>query len=312
MPEIQVSESDSRTPDVSVIIANYETRDLLAENLETLFASEPRCSFEVVVADDASKDGSVEMVRERFPQVTVVAIPVNGGYGPTNNAGIAAARGRYLYLLNSDAQVLPGVLDALLEFLERHPKAGAAGSLVHNEDGSVQDTAKALPSLRTAFFGKTSWIRRLFPGAASVRSEVLTTGIDETTPPFQAGYVSSASVMIPRRVFDTVGELDHSLFYWGDADYGLRIQRAGLEVWCVPSARMIHFEHRGGTSSGLGRTLWSISRFHLDAWRYYSKNSGHGRFHPATLGVGAGLLGRGVALFVLAVMRSVVGRGESG
>jgi GT2 family glycosyltransferase len=142
-----------------------------------------------------------------------------------------------------------------------------------------------------------------------VKSEVLTTGIDENTPPFRAGYVSSASVMIPRRVFETVGELDNVLFYWGDADYGLRIQQAGLEVWCVPEARMVHLEHRGGTSSGLRRRLWSISRFHLDAWRYYRKNSGHGPLHPATLGVGLGLLGRWLSLMVLALAKGVLGRG---
>src|SRR4029453_17725685 len=119
--------------DVSVIIASYETRELLETNLRSIFEHPPRCGFEVIVSDDASRDGSPAMVRERFPEVVLRVNDVNSGYAATNPRASARARGRYVSLLNCDAMVVPGALDRLVEFMDAPPKAGAAGTLIFNE-----------------------------------------------------------------------------------------------------------------------------------------------------------------------------------
>jgi GT2 family glycosyltransferase len=221
------------TIDISVIIATYNTRDLLEQNLRSIFENPPACGFEVVVSDDASSDGSPEMVRTKFPQAVLRVNPVNSGYARTNNWAIAVARGRYVYLLNCDALVLPGALDTLVAFMDAHPKAGAAGTLIYNENRSVQASVKALPSLRSAFVGKRSWVYRFFPNSPLVKSELLVTEARADTAPFEAGYVSSASVILPSDVVKQVGDWDPRLWWFIDADYCKRIHDLGYEVWCV-------------------------------------------------------------------------------
>src|SRR4029453_13172563 len=110
--------------DVSVIIASYETRELLETNLRSIFEHPPRCGFEVIVSDDASRDGSPAMVRERFPEVVLRVNDVNSGYAATNNRAISIAPGRHVYLLNCDAMVVPGAPDRLLEVMGAPPKGG--------------------------------------------------------------------------------------------------------------------------------------------------------------------------------------------
>lgn len=295
--------------DVSVIIANYNTRDLLERNLRSIYENPPRCAFEVIVADDASRDGSAAMARERFPQAVVRENEVNQGYARNNNAAMAAARGRYIYLLNSDAVVLPGTLDTLVEFMDANPKVGGAGSLIYNEDGSVQASVKALPSVRSAFVGKRSWAYRLFPNSPIVRNELLVTeGVRENTPPFRAGYVSSASLILPKAVFERVGGLDPRLWWFVDADYCKRIHDLEREIWCVPAARIIHLDHRGGTVGTRRRRFWAVYKFHQGVWIYWRRHSGRSLWHPATLAIGAALLTRTAVSAVLQVAKELTGR----
>lgn len=293
--------------DLSVIIASYNTRDLLELNLRSIFAHPPRCAFEVIVADDASRDGSPGMVRERFPEVVLRVNPVNLGYSRTNNAAMAGARGRYVYLLNCDVIMRPGAIDALVAFMDTHPKAGGAGSLIYNEDGTVQASVKALPSIRSAFVGKRSWIYRLFPGSPLVRRELLGSDVAPQTEPFRVGYVSSASLIMPRAVVEQVGNLDPRLWWFVDADYCKRIHDLGLEIWCVPQAQIVHFDHRGGTVASLRRRFWAIYKFHHGAWIYFRKHSGKPVLHPATLIVGLALLGRGCLTGVLQIGKEILG-----
>jgi len=294
--------------DVSVIIASYETRALLEENLRSIFEHPPRCAFEVIVSDDASRDGSPDMVRERFPEVVLRVNEVNSGYAATNNRAIAMARGRYLYLLNCDATVKPGALDRLVEFMDAHPQAGAAGTLIYNDDGSVQASVKALPSIRSAFVGKRSWLYRWFPSSPLVKSELLVTEVKPDTAPFRAGYVSSASIIIPRKVADQVGDWDPRLWWFIDADYCKRIHDAGYEVWCVPSAQIVHVEHTGGTVRGRKRRFWAIYKFHQGAWIYWRQYSGYGLAHPFTWLVGLALLARAGLSTVIQIAKEIAGR----
>lgn len=292
--------------DLSVIIASYETRDLLERNLRELFAHRPRCSFEVIVADDDSKDGSADMAEERFPEAVVIRQPVNLGYSDNNNVAIERSRGRYLFLLNCDAMVLPGAMDRLVEFMDAHPRAGAAGTLIYNEDLTIQASIKALPSIRAAFLGKRSWIYRLFPNSRLVRSELLIQDVTPETPPFQAGYVSSAAVIIPRAVADRVGRWDPKLWWFVDADYCKRIHDAGYEVWCVPSAQVVHKEHHGGTLRGRWRRFWAVYKFHHGAWIYWRRYSGYGLGHPLTWLVALAIVARAALSAVIQVFKEIL------
>jgi hypothetical protein len=297
-------QDSSDAVDVSVVIANYNTRALLECCLNSIYTHPPRRSFEVLVMDDASRDDSADMVRSRFPQARLFVNPVNLGYARSNNHAFAEARGRWVYMLNSDAELLPGLLDTLAEFLETHPDVGGVGSLLYNDDGSIQESVKALPSVRSAFVGKRSFLRRWLPRSWFTQSELLQWKTQDGEP-FRAGYVSSASLMIPREVIREVGELDTRLWYFIDADYCKRIWNTGKSIYCVPAAKAIHREHRGGTLRGWRQRFWSLVSFHYGAYIYFRKHSGKPLWHPMYLMVILGLGGRFLASLVFQTLKEL-------
>ncbi len=287
----EVAEKTAGTPDVtlSIIIANYNGRDLLAGCLESLYQSRPACSFEVVVVDDASSDGSDEMVRQRFPQVHLLRNDKNVHYGRSNNRALDLVRGRYVYLLNNDTVVLPGAMDAMIAFLDQHPTVGAVGSKLLNGDGTIQASVKTLPCVMSAFFGARSFVTKLFPRNPFSRQHLLHLSRDMNQP-FPAGYVSSASIMIRREAIRRVGYLDGRLSYHIDADYCKRMWDAGWEVYYLPTATVIHFDHKGGTMVSGRRRFQSIVEFHRGSYIYFRKHQMKSLWHPmhvlAVIGLG--------------------------
>src|SRR3954447_5968387 len=135
---------------ISVIIATYNARQLLADCLDSIAANPPSEPYEVIVVDDASADGTSEMVRTRFPDVRLLRNEINRHYAFSNNRAFECARGQYLLLLNNDTVVLPRALDRMVEFLREHPEAGAVGCRLLNEDGSLQWSVKSLPNPASA------------------------------------------------------------------------------------------------------------------------------------------------------------------
>ena len=282
---------------LSVIIATYNARRLLADCLRSIERNPPNEPYEVIVVDDASADGTAEMVRSAFPAVRLLRNEVNRHYAYSNNRALALARGDYRLLLNSDTIVLPGALDRMVAFLREHPDAGAVGSTLLNEDGSIQWSAKALPNPGAALFGDRSLIRRLLPNNRFSRRHMLHLDRDMTAP-FVAGYVSSASVMMPRHVTDQVGGLDERLSYHVDADYCKRIADLGYKSYCLPTAAVIHLEHKGGTMVNLRRRFRSLVEFHVGSYIYYRKHVQKSALAPMHGVVVLGLAAR----FVVAIV----------
>ncbi len=128
--------------DLSIIIVNYNTRDYLARCLQSL-AGISGIVAEIIVVDNASKDSSMKMVRERFPETTVIANTENRGFAKANNQAIAVSKGRYLYFLNPDAEVREGVPDAMISHMEKYPDVGLAGTRLANPDGSDQSSVES-------------------------------------------------------------------------------------------------------------------------------------------------------------------------
>ena len=125
-------------PDLSVIVVNWNTRSLLEDCLESLFADPESDTWEVIVIDNASSDGSVEMIRDRFPKAVLVVNATNRGFVGGNNVGLQAATGPYILLLNTDTVVEPDALPHLTRFMAREPEAGAVGPKLLNPDGTLQ------------------------------------------------------------------------------------------------------------------------------------------------------------------------------
>jgi GT2 family glycosyltransferase len=281
MTHARCSNSDQREPgiDLSVIIATYNARELLANCLDSIERNPPSASYEVIVVDDASVDGTSDMVGRRFPNVQLLRNAVNRHYAFSNNRAFECARGKYLLLLNNDTIVLPHALDRMIAFLRGHPEVGAVGCKLLNEDGSVQWSVKSLPNPGSALFGARSILTRMFPNNTLSRHHLLHLGEDMRTP-FAAGYVSSAAVMIPRHIIDRVGGLDLRLSYHVDADYCKRIADLGYPSYYLPTAEIIHLDHKGGTMVSLRRRFRSLVEFHVGSYIYYRKHVERSVFAP--------------------------------
>jgi GT2 family glycosyltransferase len=173
--------------------------------------------------------------------------------------------------LNNDTIVLPEACDRMLAFLREHPEAGAVGSRLLNGDGTIQWSVKTLPNPGSALFGSRSIITRMFPNNPYSRKHLQHLGRD-LTKPFVAGYVSSASIMLRRSVVEEVGDLDQRLSYHVDADYCKRISDAGYKCYYLPTATIIHFDHKGGTMVSLRRRFRSLVEFHVGSFIFYRKH----------------------------------------
>lgn len=149
--------------DLSIIIVNWNVRELLQGCLRSIFAQTSPLNLEVIVVDSGSEDDSVAMVRSEFPQVILLAQSENVGFPRGNNIGLARAAGRYVMLLNPDTIVIDGALQALVAFLDRYPTAGVVAPQLLFPDGNVQSSRRRFPSVWTGFFEST-WLEGIAPG----------------------------------------------------------------------------------------------------------------------------------------------------
>jgi N-acetylglucosaminyl-diphospho-decaprenol L-rhamnosyltransferase len=296
----------ARTVTLSVIISTYNAREVLGDCLQSIYQSPPSEPYEIIVVDDASADGTSEMVRARFPEVRLLRNEINRHYTISNNRAFDQARGQYLYLLNNDTIVLPQALDRMLAFLREHPEAGAVGSRLLNEDGTTQWSVRLLPDMGSALFGGRSIVTRILPNNRYSRKRFLHL-VRDMTRPFIAGYLSGASKMMPRKVIDEVGYLDSRMFYHVDADYCKRIAEAGYKCYYLPTAIVIHLNHKGGTMVSPRLRFRSLASFHVDSYIYYRKHLQRSAWSPMRIIVLVGLLSHFLAVAAIQCVAELVG-----
>jgi N-acetylglucosaminyl-diphospho-decaprenol L-rhamnosyltransferase len=227
---------ESKAVVLSVVIVNWNTRQLLAQCLASIQAHPPGVPYEVWVVDNASADGSGAMVQERFPGVQLIENGENVGFAAANNQAIREARGRYVVLLNPDTEVRAGALRALVEFLEVHPQAGAAGARLLNGDGSLQPSCAPMHTPRREFW-KLSCLDRLWRVSSYPMHRW------DTATPRRVGAIKGACLALRRAALDEVGLLDEGYFlYTEEVDLCYRLAQAGWELWWVPQAEVVHHE----------------------------------------------------------------------
>lgn len=252
--------------DVSAVVVSWNTADLLAACLTSLREhAAPGRSMEVIVVDNGSTDGSSELVAEQWPHVRLIANPDNRGYQAANNQGMRIARGDVLLLINADAMLQPGCLDALLARLATDDRSAIVGPRLEYGDGSFQRwTAGRLPTL-SAVAASFLFLDRLFPRAG------VWLGRDLRRPAV-VGWVSSACMVVRRAAIDDIGLMDERFFaYMDDVDLCARAAEAGWRVWYEPGAVATHLmgqstKRQTGRSSPL-----AVSTF----LRYVELHRGH-------------------------------------
>lgn len=264
----------SDAPLLSVVIVSWNVREDLRECLGSLLGTGEQGlgigkgmpAVEVIVVDNASTDGTAEMVRREFPQVKLICNSENLGYTKANNIGIKQSRGKYILLLNPDTIVKPNALKALVECAEAHPDAGIIGAKLLNPDGSIQRSARSFPDIGAGLFRNTV-LGRLFPNNPFVRRYLLTDfSYDEVR---EVDWVSGAAMLVRRELFDRIGLLDERFWaYCEDVDLCWRAWQAGFKVLFCPNAVIVH---KIGRSSDQ-RLVPSLIQHHKSMWLFYLKN----------------------------------------
>lgn len=234
--------ADSREPELSIIIVNWNTRELLSQCLQSLTDTVKEISYEVWVVDNNSSDHSVEMIQKRFPRFQVIANSENAGFVRANNQAIACSRGRFLLLLNSDTVTLPDSICTMVRFMDEHPRAGGVGVRLLNPDRTFQASYTPFPTLWNELLmlsGLGRWlIRPSYPSYGPLVQD---------GPKRIQGYMEGACLMVRREAINQIGGLDeHIYMYSEEVDWCFRFHVAGWELWYLPNAPIVHY---GGQSS---------------------------------------------------------------
>ncbi len=243
--------------DLSVIVVSYNTCRLLDDCLDSLYTADaPPGGLEVIVVDNASTDGSVEMVKNRYPQATLVASAENLGFSAANNRGTAVASGEFVLFLNSDTVVERDALARPLTYMRANPDVGALTvNLVYPNGERDPDNHRGFPTPWNAFC-HFSGLGRLFP--RNPRFNGYFRNYEDFSQIHEVPVIAGSYMMMPRALDRQLGGWDESYFFYGeDIDYCYRIHQAGYRIIYYPLVRVMHYK---GASSGLRKESADIAR----------------------------------------------------
>ncbi len=336
---------DTMNPiDVGIVIVTYNTRDLLARCLETVLASTGEMTYHVTVVDNASTDGTAAMVRERFPQVRLIASPVNGGYPYGNNLGLLAygfrptgretripeqppdaevwengqrraypdilnhppSPPRYALLLNPDTELPPTALADMVAFLDARPQAAAAGPRLIRPDGSLDLACRrAFPTPEVAFY-RMLGLHRLFPHSPRFARYNMTFVPPDRT--IEVDSVVGAFMMVRREAIQQVGLLDEAFFMYGeDLDWAYRMKQRGWQVWYNADVTVLHVKEASSR-----RSLRARVEFYRAMYIFYRKHFEAATPRPLHWLILAGIAGKGAVDVTWRWLRLAFARAKGG
>jgi GT2 family glycosyltransferase len=229
---------------VSICIVNWNTCDILRDCLRSIYEHSYVLNIETIVVDNGSTDGSSEMLKYTFPEVTVIKNTNNRGFAAACNQGINKAKGRYVLLLNSDTIILNNALFKTVDFIEAHPDAAVVGCRVLNPDRTMQPTCFMFPSLLNLFLSST-YLYKVFPRSRFFGRERMTWW--DRTDEQEVDVVTGCFMLVRRKAIEQVGLMDERFFVYGEeTDWCYRFKHAGWKVMFAPVGEIIHL---GGQST---------------------------------------------------------------
>lgn len=246
---------------LSIIIVNYKTRGLLKLMLRAIAKYPPQRAYEIIVVDNGSEDGSVELLREEFPDIKLIASVVNVGYAAGTNLGLQAARGDYVLLLNTDIVIAEGLVEKLCAYLAANPNVGGVGPKLINPDRTTQPSSYRFYRLLTPLYRRT-WLKYTRRGQSEIsRFLMAEKNFDQE---FDADWLMSSCFLLRREAITKVGLFDERFFvYMADTDYCRRLWAVGYKVRYTPAVRFIHYHRRESAEE------WRVARIHLIDWLKY-------------------------------------------
>ncbi|MBY0220361.1 glycosyltransferase family 2 protein [Paenibacillus illinoisensis] len=253
--------------DISIIIVNYNTRQLTLDCLASVYTSQTSYLYELIVVDNASHDGSVEAIREAYSEVRLIANRDNTGFAVANNQGMEIAKGHYILLLNSDTVVQPDTLETMVGFMDRHPEMGASGCKVILPDGTLDKACKRGFPTPSASFYYAFGISRIFPDRPKFNQYQL--GHLSPDDEYPVDCLVGAFMLVRRETIDQVGGLDETFFMYGeDIDWCYRIKEAGWGIYYYPRTYIVHYKG----ASARRKPMKIIYEFHRAMWVFHRKH----------------------------------------
>jgi hypothetical protein len=257
--------------DISIIIVNYNTKDLTLQCVKSIVYSKSKLKYEIILIDNGSTDGSLTDFRKfkisnSVSRIKIIGNNDNLGFSKANNQGIKSAVGKYILLLNSDTKTKRGALEELVSFANSTPDAGVVGSQLLNIDGSFQPSVFRFPTILRAalqyWFGKKGVLDKYVP-----------TG----DKPVEVDAVVGASFLITPKGLQEVGFLDERFFmFYEDLNYCRRVWKEGLKVYYLPKSQVIHYHGASGTKvkddANQWRRLIPSSKIYHGIMKHYLLN----------------------------------------
>lgn len=256
--------------DISINIVSWNVRDLLRNCLRSISLQTTGLvqETEIIVVDNASSDGTAEMLHGEFPDVRVIANSENVGFTRGNNQAFAVARGRYFFLLNPDTELRPNALANLIAYTDAHPRIGILGPQLYYGDGSLQSSRRRFPTLATAFLESTK-LQQWFPHSSVLtRYYMLDTRDDETQ---EVDWVNGSAMFVRRELYEQIGGFDEGFFmYSEELDWCYRAKQAGWQIVYLPTAQVTHWEAKSSDQAAALRDIY----FHSSKVRFFRKYRG--------------------------------------
>jgi GT2 family glycosyltransferase len=253
--------------DLSIIIVNYNAKELLRKCLESIFRYQKDLDFEVTVIDNHSDDGSTQMLKGEYLQVKLLQNHRNLGFAAACNQGIRRSRGRFILLLNPDTEFTSGGITRMVEFLDAHAKVGICGPQMIDPKGEVLFSCRSFPSFLTAISSSQSVLNRLFP-KNPLSKKYLLKDVDRSQEG-EVDWVSGSSLLAKREVFEKIGFLDEIFFmYVEDVDFCYRAKKSGFSVYYFPQVTVVH---QVGASTRRRRISMEVEH-HKSMYHFYRKH----------------------------------------
>ncbi len=257
---------------LSVVIVNYNVKFFLEQCLHSVFASGRQLNMEVFVVDNSSVDGSVELVREKFPEVHLIANEDNRGFSSANNQAIVKSKGKYVLLLNPDTVVEDDTLPRVVAFMDAHPDAGALGVKMLDGQGKfLPESKRALPTPAVAFY-KIFGLSSLFPRSKVFGKYHL--GFLDEDQTHKVEILSGAFMLLRKEALNKAGLLDEEFFMYGeDIDLSHRIVKAGYNNYYFPGTRIIHYKGESTKKSSVNYVMVFYRAMIIFARKHFSQNN---------------------------------------
>jgi len=230
--------------DLTIGIVNWNTKELLKNCLESIINQTKGLNYSIWVVDNNSSDGSIVMIEENYPLVRLIKNTENVGFSKANNQILSACEGRYVLLLNSDTQVIGNALKGLVDFIEKHPDAGAVGCKILNEDGSLQTSCGRFPGLLSIFFGG-EFCNNLYRKAFKNKTFFAEYGLAKADHHYfqEVDFVKGCCLLLRKSVLEKTGLLDENFFmYCEETDLCYRIKQKGMKIFYTPKPEVMHLD----------------------------------------------------------------------